>query len=167
MIYRSNLEKKIFNLFDICIVGSGIAASSLIIELLDSKFSIVIIEAGDLECPSSKLIQKDNTGRKFGKNTTAIEVGGTSNLWHGVLSPLDQIDFKKRSWINESGWPISYKELSKYYLKACSIFKIENFSFFKIKNLPSKLNKILSSLIFKKKYFGKKSFSKTYTNIKI
>jgi hypothetical protein len=30
------------------------------------------------------------------RSTRSIQLGGTSNLWHGVLSPLDEIDFKSK-----------------------------------------------------------------------
>ena len=77
-----------------------------------------MVEAGPLDS-SSKFIKYENVGREFGlKSTNSIEVGGTSNLWYGVLAPLDRIDFKKRTWIPNSGWPIVYEDLVPFYKKA-------------------------------------------------
>ena len=39
--------------------------------------------------------------------TINIGLGGTSQLWHNVLSPLDKEDFEKHSWMPNSGWCIS------------------------------------------------------------
>ena len=145
MIYDSNKNIKNLDNFDICIVGSGIAASTLVIELLKTNFTFIVVEAGGLEASSNKLLQKENIGKKFGlEETNSIEIGGTSSLWHGVLAPLDKIDFKKRSWIKNSGWPIDYTDLQEYYLRSSEIFKNYNFHFFEIKNLPSKLKKFIS-----------------------
>ena len=168
MIFNYNNKKETFEKFDICIIGTGIAASSLAIELLNSKFSFVMIEAGSLDGNANKLIQNEICGREFearlddlnSKNTTSIEVGGTSSLWHGVLAPLDEIDFQKRVWINNSGWPINYDDLKPYYLKACKILKLFNYEFFNIKKLPHKLYKILTSINFNQNILDNKIFQR-------
>ena len=45
----------------------------------------------------------------------AQQVGGTSGLWHGGLTPLDAIDFRRRSWVPHSGWPIAAEALAPFY----------------------------------------------------
>ena len=38
--------------------------------------------------------------------------GGSSNLWAGRSMRLDPIDFERREWVPDSGWPISYQEVA-------------------------------------------------------
>ncbi len=41
--------------------------------------------------------------------------------WGGVCLPLDPMDFEKRPWIPNSGWPITRKSLDPYYSRALKI----------------------------------------------
>ena len=76
--------------YDYCIVGSGIGGGTLVSKLVNSGASVLLIEAGNKSHKSSQYLTK---GRPFGlRSTTSIQLGGTSNLWHGVLSFLDDID---------------------------------------------------------------------------
>ena len=45
-------------------------------------------------------------------------LGGTTNHWEGSCRTLDEIDFKKRDWVANSGWPIEKKDLDPYYIRA-------------------------------------------------
>ncbi len=45
-------------------------------------------------------------------------LGGTSSIWGGRCIPLDPIDFERRAWVPESGWPLDYATLHPYYLRA-------------------------------------------------
>ena len=143
---------------EICIIGSGVGASSLAVELIDSNIPFIMIEAGPLEC-SSDIVKKENMGLDFGlRRTTSIEVGGTSNLWHGILSPLDKVDFEKRNWIPNSGWPIKYDDLEPFYKKAGKILKVINFDLFTLNKLPRALSNLLSDLKFNKTVLKNKIF---------
>ena len=51
-------------------------------------------------------------------------LGGTTNHWFGGCSPFHEIDFLKRNWIKNSGWPINRNDLNPYYKKANSYFEI-------------------------------------------
>ena len=160
MLINSNLKNMVASSTDICIIGTGIAASSLAIQLLKKNISYIMVEAGPLGS-SSKIIKYESVGREFGlKSTTSIEVGGTSNLWHGVLAPLDRIDFKKRTWVPNSGWPIVYEDLLPFYKKAGEIFNLTNFNYFTIRELPEKLLKLLAYLKFDKKILENKIFQR-------
>jgi hypothetical protein len=160
MLIDSNQNNKVIPSVDICIVGTGIAASSLAVELLRNDILFLMVEAGPLDHPS-KMLKKESIGRDFGlKNTTSIEVGGTSNLWHGVLAPLDKTDFKKRSWIPNSGWPITYEDLVPFYKKAGKILKLANFDYFTINKLPKNLSNLLAYLKFDKNILENKIFQR-------
>lgn len=143
---------------DICIIGSGIGGSSLAIKLAESNIDFIIIEAGGLKGESSN-VKLENVGREFGLRTTrSIQLGGTSNLWHGVLSPLDNIDFEKRSWIDNSGWPISLKDMIPYYKEASKLFNIKDFEYFESKKLSRKLKSNLDNISFNRKILKNKMF---------
>jgi choline dehydrogenase-like flavoprotein len=142
----------------ICIIGSGIGASSLAIELFEANIPFIMIEAGSLE-RSSSVIKRENTGLDFGlRTTTSIEIGGTSNLWHGVLSPLDKIDFEKREWIPNSGWPIKYDDLEPFYQQAGKILNVANFDYFTVNKLSQTLLNLLADLKFNKNILKNKIF---------
>ena len=61
-----------------------------------------------------------NTSTNYGLSK---QVGGTSNLWSGRVSPLDKEDFEcKNKYLN--GWPIDFYDLENYYKLACRELKI-------------------------------------------
>ena len=141
-----NIDKFYKNTFDVCIIGSGIGGGTLAKKLSELGTSFLVIEAGTFHGNSSN-VTYENVGRDFGvRTTTTIQVGGTSNLWHGVLAPLDEIDFQQRDWIPYSGWPISLDDLYPYYSEAASLLGVENFSYFTQKNLSNELKQQLEKL---------------------
>ena len=116
---------------DICVVGSGPSSYAFVSRYLlkypDSD--ILVIEAGSSRFPKpefNELLPK-SIGRDLKiRPTINIGIGGTSELWHGVLTPFDEIDFEHRHWIENSGWPIKIKDLEKSYRSVSkNIFDIE------------------------------------------
>ena len=60
---------------------------------------VLIVEAGGLEVRlgADAAISADHVGRSFNMPVTrCIELGGTSNQWHGICAPLDEVDFEAR-----------------------------------------------------------------------
>jgi len=51
--------------------------------------------------------------------------GGSTNVWGGGCIPLGRADLSKRAWVPHSGWPLSHVELSPYYQRAKSEFRID------------------------------------------
>ena len=161
MLIDANFKNTSIPHADICIIGTGISACCLASELLKTETQFIMIEAGPLNGNSSTIIERESVGRDFGLNsTTSIEVGGTSSLWHGVLAPLDEIDFKKRSWVPNSGWPINYEDLKIFYEKAGRILRLENFNFYESEKLPPKFQNQLGCLKFNHKFLKNKIFQR-------
>ncbi|WP_119342986.1 GMC oxidoreductase [Facilibium subflavum] len=143
---------------NICIIGSGIAGGTLAKRLYDMGVGFTLIEAGGLKKGQAN-VTYESVGREFGiRSTRSIQLGGTSNLWHGVLAPLDEIDFKKRNWIPNSGWPIGLSDLQNAYIEAGKILGVQQPECFNKINLPSQLKAQLESLPYNKEYLANKLF---------
>ncbi len=113
-------------MYDYVVVGSGPSAYFLVKTLLENTVnkSIVVLEAGqcniDYDHPIS---QKLSTLQDFKLSPTInIGYGGTSQLWHNVLAPLDPEDFIQKDWVPLSGWPISRDALTKHYQHVAHFF---------------------------------------------
>jgi len=132
--------KKLQNIEDIkcdfCIVGAGAAGTILYDKLSKSKFEIVLLESGMVDVDENYqelnkgelLLQgKDNINKDDVidyVNMRLRGLGGTTNHWGGQCFPFYEIDFLKRNWIKNSGWPISRDDLYPYYKKANEYFEI-------------------------------------------
>jgi choline dehydrogenase-like flavoprotein len=132
--------------FDVCIVGSGPSGITLAREVSQSGIRVCLLESGGLK--PAEDIQKLNAGAvesAYGYSERILregrrrQFGGTANLWnHQVRNesdrhiryvPLDSIDFERRDWVPESGWPISRREIEPFYDRAktvCGIGKLEH-----------------------------------------
>lgn len=159
MLFKSIEVLSQYNRVDICIIGSGIGGSSLAKKLAENGHSFVIVEAGDFSGKSSSNVNYENIGRDFGvRTTTTIQVGGTSNLWHGVLAPLDKMDFEQRDYIPYSGWAINLDDLLPYYAQAGQVLGVEQFDYYDKANLPTDLLEQLESLPFNRSLLKNKIF---------
>lgn len=115
-----------------CVIGSGMGGSTVAQQLAAAKQDVLVIEAGGLRLAEehTALVSAEHAGRAFNLPTTrCIELGGTSNQWHGICAPLDPIDFERRSWIADSGWPISYADLAPFYSRAARVLDIPDAAF--------------------------------------
>lgn len=122
---------------DICIVGGGPAGITLAQKLSqNNSLKISIIESGGLSF--NVKIQKLNTGEcsALGNyphinysilNNRIRQFGGTSNVWAGWCGPLEKTDFHEKSWVQNSGWPISYNDLEPFYKESQSILNLSRF----------------------------------------
>ena len=115
--------------YDFCVVGTGPSAYFFILSALKKhpNCKIIVIEAGGRDGAEANVGPVTYSGLppKLSKQWFS-GYGGTSNLWHGVLAPMDQIDFERRDWIDNSGWPITLKELEPYY---CDVSQHLGFNF--------------------------------------
>jgi choline dehydrogenase-like flavoprotein len=104
----------------VCIVGSGMGGASVAKKLIEAGIDVLFVEpGGDGPSRVPPPIRHQSVGQSFGLPVTrAFELGGSTNLWHGICGALDPIDFEDRDWIADSGWPISYDDLAPYYAEA-------------------------------------------------
>jgi choline dehydrogenase-like flavoprotein len=107
---------------DICIVGAGAAGITVARSLLDSGLDILLLESGgkDYEQPTRDLAEGKSVGFPYYPlaESRLRFFGGTTAVWGGRSAQLDRIDFRKRSWVEHSGWPFDKDLLRTYYRKA-------------------------------------------------
>lgn len=106
---------------DLCIVGAGPAGITLTQQLARTGRQILLIESGKTK-PDPKiqdLYQGETPGLPYDlRNSRRRQFGGSSNCWAGMIARLDQTDFRKRSYVPYSGWPIDLGDLLPYYEQA-------------------------------------------------
>jgi len=94
---------------------------------------VILLEGGGFEYEDQVQDSYDGetTGQKYYplKAARLHYFGGTTGHWAGMCSPFDEIDFKKRSWVPHSGWPIEKSDLDPYYEKAHTPLKLGAFPY--------------------------------------
>lgn len=117
------LERQISG-YDYCIVGAGIVGLGLAITLEAQGRRVLVLETGDWrENPS---INDFYCGLASPLHPSPHEYrrqrfGGTSHLWGGRCVPMDSQDFETRSYVPNSGWPISDHMIRPFMGKAHEI----------------------------------------------
>lgn len=117
----------------VCIVGAGAAGITAAIHLARAGIEVVLLEAGTQEADDD--IQDayvgeiggeylERPGAKYLTRSRLRQWGGTTNHWAGWTMPLSDIDFEKRDWVPNSGWPIKRSDLDSYYPKAAKIVEV-------------------------------------------
>lgn len=114
---------------DVCVVGSGPVGASLAVDLVERGLSVVVLESG-LRSPRSKpqalsdaVIETPRFHEAMSR-ATCRALGGTSWLWGGRCTELEEIDFAARDYIPNSGWPISYGDVSRFYPRAAELIGV-------------------------------------------
>ena len=113
---------------DICIVGAGAAGVSIALDWENNGYKVILLEGGGFEYDDrvQELYQGSSTGQPYFplKSCRLHYFGGTTGHWAGMCSPFDDIDFKRRDWVPDSGWPITRGELDPYYAKANKVLQL-------------------------------------------
>jgi choline dehydrogenase-like flavoprotein len=112
---------------DVCIVGGGAAGITLALELAKTSTRVVLLESGNttFDDATQALYDGASTGDTYDVSASRLRVlGGSTNHWAGWCRPLDPADFEPRSWIRNSGWPITRADVDPYYTRALPIVGI-------------------------------------------
>ena len=130
-------------LADVCILGGGVAGIVLAKELSSKNINITVLDSGGetYEQKTQDLYKAESKPNVFPPPSSSRLrfLGGSSNHWENSVERFDPIDFKKREWVAQSGWPIDYEDVEKYYPEAeqyCGVGK-EGFN---LKHWEDKLN---------------------------
>lgn len=107
---------------DICVVGSGMGGSILVEELAKtSGFNITVVDCDSIESSfdNSKSLDTNKDKQLSEEITVGYGFGGTTNLWHGVLTSLDSEDWKEIDKVCNSDvyndWVNSSSKLGNYF----------------------------------------------------
>lgn len=111
--------------YDVCIVGAGAAGIALAVELVAAGKQVLLLEAGgdmpdedDHRLYEAEIVGLPYAGVLEGRFRA---LGGTTTRWGGQILELDEIDFRLRSWVPGSGWPIEKADLRRGYDRALQI----------------------------------------------
>jgi len=107
---------------DICILGGGVAGIVLANELKEKFGKVVILESGteQYDQETQDLYAPDKIPEIYPNPlySRLRFLGGASNHWSNNTTPLSAIDFEERDWVENSGWPINYKDIQPFYKSA-------------------------------------------------
>ncbi len=93
--------------------------------LANTPLRVVVLESGGMTFDAKTQTLYD--GGRVGAPYISLEasrlryLGGSSNHWGGWCRPMDVIDFEERTWMPYSGWPITKKDIDRYFVKAHSL----------------------------------------------
>ena len=111
---------------DLCIVGGGAAAISVALEYMKSGRSIILLPGGGPNQTGSAIDLYRGKVNPAGSHEPLEENrlrmwGGTTTVWGGRCIPFDPIDFEKRAWVPDSGWPIALGDLADEISRASEL----------------------------------------------
>jgi choline dehydrogenase-like flavoprotein len=118
---------------DLCIIGGGAAGITIALEFLKQQYTVCLLESGGFkrDDTTQSLYYGESVGVPYDSLTGCRSrfFGGSTNCWVGWCRPLDRLDFERRPWIPESGWPFSYEELVPFYQRAQSHLHLDTFDY--------------------------------------
>src|SRR5665213_3618331 len=107
---------------DLCIVGTGPSGMTIARQLARTNLNVLMLESGGLEpeADTQSLYDIESTApRRIDQDVIRARLmGGSSRIWTGRCAPFHQGDFEKRSWIPNSGWPISRADYEPWFATA-------------------------------------------------
>lgn len=111
---------------DLCIVGGGAAAISVALECMKSGCRIILLPGGGPNQTAGSIDLYRGKVNPVGSHEPLEENrlrmwGGTTTVWGGRCIPFDPVDFEKRDWMQESGWPIKLEDLEDHIARASAL----------------------------------------------
>ena len=102
----------------ICIIGAGAAGITLACELDGYDFPVLLVDVGFSQNTDTICRGLATGGHAPPNEFRRMGFGGTTSIWGGRCVPFDEVDFELRSHVSNSGWPISYDDVARYYPRA-------------------------------------------------
>lgn len=105
----------------------------LAVELSKKNKKVLLLKSGHFTEDQQR--QQLNTVVQTGKFVSAAiwgrirAIGGTTIAWGGQSLPFSPLDFAKRDWVQNSGWPIKFEELAPYYHLANRFMRIDELDY--------------------------------------
>jgi choline dehydrogenase-like flavoprotein len=113
---------------DLCIIGAGASGIAIALQWINSSQKVILLEGGGFSYEDNiqELYRGKGTGQPYYplKSSRLHYFGGTTGHWGGLCTTMDPIDFTKRDWVENSGWPIKWEDLEPYYKRAQPILEL-------------------------------------------
>jgi choline dehydrogenase-like flavoprotein len=131
LVDASNRDCRLSGATRFAVVGAGPVGMTIARELSNSG-PVLLFESGGL-APSAQ-VRSLSRGESIGwpyslTDSRARGLGGTSSLWAGWCAIFDPIDFARRDWVENSGWPISIGDIEPYYERAAEVLNLDGAEF--------------------------------------
>ena len=114
--------------FDVCIVGGGVAGITLATKLGRAGRNVILIEAGSQSVsPKSQAYYRGELGELENlplQETRIRALGGSSQHWAGWCRHFDAYDFARSDLSQDGAWPISKIDLDPYLHEATTILGV-------------------------------------------
>jgi len=116
---------------DVCIVGGGAAGLTLARDLLAQGRHVAVVESGGRTFDPKN--QKLYAGRNIGLSSYPLSqarvrmLGGSTTRWAAQCRMMERLDFERRDWIADSGWPFGLDELRPFYARAAATCQLSGF----------------------------------------
>ncbi|SVC13942.1 uncharacterized protein METZ01_LOCUS266796, partial [marine metagenome] len=113
--------------FDATVIGSSMAAASVVSQLIKNNKKILVIEKGYFfDRVKRNIMDIESTFMPIKPSTREIAYGGTSNLWMGLISEFDELEYTDR-WSEKPSnlWGINEAELKQCSRQAWELFGIK------------------------------------------
>ncbi len=109
----------------VLVVGAGAAGIVLAVELARLGRQVTLLEGGGMSLEeASQEPYQSHLGARSHRGVHAGRfraLGGTTTMWGGQILELDDLDFRERSWVAGSGWPILKRDLAPFYARALTL----------------------------------------------
>ncbi len=135
---------------DLVIVGAGPAGLTVARQLFNTGIDILVLESGqrqeaeafaalnrveyDVNQYSNAQVEKRRTHHGRSEAIWSHEdqpygircrgLGGSTMVWAGKSTGFNSFDFSKRSWVPDSGWPVSYEDIQPYLKQAAGVLNL-------------------------------------------
>jgi len=146
----SKLDDNSTLVVDLVIVGGGPAGLTIAAQCAGTGRKVLVVESGlELEDAEHAALNKvENVGelrsetqirrriefhgpqaelwssevQPFGVRCRAL--GGSTHAWAGKSAPFDAMDFRARSWVPYSGWPVDRRQIAPHLLRAMEVLNL-------------------------------------------
>ena len=115
--------------WDLCIVGAGAAGLALAAQFLHTSLRVIVLESGlreaDAVADDLNTLACDGLPHDGWRSGRVRSLGGTTRAWGGQLVPMRASELQTRSWVPDSGWPLSLDELQPYYRRVETLLRTQ------------------------------------------